>query len=41
MEASGWIIYESRREQGQMAASYAPIIHTIKRFSNTVLEIEQ
>ncbi len=40
MEKSGWIIYESRREQGQMAANYAPIIHSIKRQERTVLEIE-
>ncbi len=40
MDKSGWIIYESRREQGQMAANYAPIINSIKRQERTVLEIE-
>ncbi len=40
MENSGWMIYESRRGESMLAQVYAPIIHSIKRMQQTVLEIE-
>lgn len=41
MEASGWMIFTSRREEGKVAQNYAPIINSIKRMKQTVLEIEE
>ncbi len=40
MEKAGWMIYESRREEGALAQNYAPIISSIKRIDKVILEID-
>jgi hypothetical protein len=40
MEKTGWEIYESRREEGAIAQSNAPIVKSIRRSTRVTLEIE-
>lgn len=40
MENAGWMIFQSERSEGKLAHNYAPIISSIKRVENTILEIK-
>jgi len=40
MENTGWMIYESRREEGKLSSNYAPTIKSVTQMKKKVLEVE-